>query len=79
MPGASVSFREWPPERFAQIALHLYRSEGMRSLICGMETDRSKAEAIISAAPNVPIDNLCGRLSLLQMICLIQPQRYRSD
>jgi ADP-heptose:LPS heptosyltransferase len=71
MPGASVSFREWPPARFAQIALHLYHSKGMRSLIFGTEADRAKAEAIISAAPNVFIENLCGRLSLPQMICLI--------
>jgi ADP-heptose:LPS heptosyltransferase len=71
MPGASVSFREWPPDRFAQIALYLYRSKGIRSVICGTETDRPKAEAIIRAASNVPIDNLCGRLSLPQMICLI--------
>jgi ADP-heptose:LPS heptosyltransferase len=71
MPGASTPLREWPPERFAQVALHLFRSRGLRSLVLGSEADRPKGDAIIRAAPEIPMDNLCGRLSLPQMICLI--------
>jgi ADP-heptose:LPS heptosyltransferase len=71
MPGASVSFREWPPDRFAQVVRHLYQSRGMHSLVLGTEADRLKADAIVRAAPGVPVENLCGRLSLSQMVCLI--------
>jgi ADP-heptose:LPS heptosyltransferase len=70
MPGASMAFREWPPERFAEIVLHLSQSRGMRMVFLGTQGDRAKADAIIKASPGVPVDNLCGRLSLPQIAYL---------
>jgi hypothetical protein len=71
MPGASVAYREWPPERFAEVALHLFRTRNISSLILGTEADRPKAEAIRAAAPEVPMENFCGRLSLTQIVSVI--------
>jgi ADP-heptose:LPS heptosyltransferase len=71
MPGASMAYREWPPERFAKVALYLFRTRKIPSLIMGTEGDRPKAEAIMAAAPEVPMENFCGRLSLTQIVSLI--------
>jgi ADP-heptose:LPS heptosyltransferase len=71
MPGASVAFREWPPGYFAQVSQHLFRSMGIRSVILGTSGDRTKGEIIVNAAPGVPIENLCGQLTLSQMIGVI--------
>jgi hypothetical protein len=39
MPGASDAFREWPPDRFAQVARHLFETRGLRTLVLGTKAD----------------------------------------
>jgi ADP-heptose:LPS heptosyltransferase len=71
MPGASEKFREWPPERFAEVARHLYKTRGLRGVILGSAADRTKGAAMQQAAPEIPWENLCGQLTLAQVVGLI--------
>jgi ADP-heptose:LPS heptosyltransferase len=71
MPGASDAFREWPPDRFAQVARHLFETRGLRILVLGTKADSPKALVIQRAAPEVPVENLCGQLNLPQVVYLM--------
>jgi ADP-heptose:LPS heptosyltransferase len=71
MPGANQAFRQWPPECFAQVARHLYSTYGMRIVILGNHSDKSKAAVMRKAAPEIPMENLCGELSLPQIVWLV--------
>lgn len=71
MPGASDAFREWPPERLAQVARHLFETRGLQAVMIGTAGDRPKAEALRRAAPGVPAHNLCGELGLPQVVYLL--------
>jgi ADP-heptose:LPS heptosyltransferase len=71
MPGASDAFREWPPDRFAQVARHLFETRGLRILILGTKTDSPKALSIQQAASSVPVENFCGQLTLPQVVYLM--------
>jgi ADP-heptose:LPS heptosyltransferase len=71
MPGASEAFREWPPERFAAVARHLHSTRQLRLLVLGTKADSPKAEAIRRAAPGVPVESLCGKLTLSQVVYMM--------
>jgi len=71
MPGASESFREWPPERFAQIARHLYLTRGLQIILLGSQADWPKAVLVQKNTPEIPIVNLCGTLTLSQVVYLV--------
>jgi len=71
LPGASESFREWPPERFAEVGRHLFLNHGLRSVVIGSRADHSKALTIQKCIPEIPTDNLCGQLTLPQVIYLM--------
>jgi ADP-heptose:LPS heptosyltransferase len=71
MPGASDAFREWPPDRFAQIARHLSETRGLRIVVLGTKADSPKAIAVQQAVPTASVENLCGQLSLPQVAFLM--------
>jgi len=71
MPGASDAFREWPAERFAQVARHLSEKWGLRILVMGTKGDSLKAQAIQQAVPDLKVENLCGQLNLPQVAFLM--------
>jgi ADP-heptose:LPS heptosyltransferase len=71
MPGASDAFREWPTDSFAQVARHLFEARGLRIVILGTKADAPKGEAIRRTAATVPLENLCGKLTLPQVIYLM--------
>ncbi|MCE0524024.1 MAG: hypothetical protein LV480_14035 [Methylacidiphilales bacterium] len=71
MPGASDAFREWPPDRFAQVARHLFEARKLRILVLGTRADSPKALAIQRAAPAVAVEDLCGQLTLPQVVQLM--------
>ena len=71
MPGASDAFREWPPDRFAQVARHLFEARGLCILVLGTKADSPKALSIQRAVPAVAVENLCGKLTLPQVVYLM--------
>ncbi len=71
MPGASQPFRQWPLQCFAEVARHLHATYGLRVVILGSPGDRPKAVDVQGAAPEIPMQNLCGDLTLPQMVWVI--------
>lgn len=71
MPGATDAFREWPPDRFAHVARHLFKTRGLRILILGTKADSPKALSIQQAASTVPVEDFCGQLTLPQVVYLM--------
>lgn len=67
--GAGALRRQWPPERFRQIAVRLNRELGMTVLVTGSSAEAPLAAAISQGDPE--IRDLCGKLTLLQLICLM--------
>jgi ADP-heptose:LPS heptosyltransferase len=71
LPGASESFREWPPERFAEVGRQLFLNHGLRPVIIGSQADSSKAQVIQQFIPEIPTLNLCGTMTLTQVVYLM--------
>lgn len=61
-PGAAEAYRQWEPERFAQVADALSR-EGLRAVLLGSGADR-EAAAQVREVMREPVVDLTGRLSL---------------
>lgn len=75
-PGARHALRRWSPENFAHIANRLHNEFGLRGAICGSQGERTFANLIIEAMPHhVPILNLCGETSLLELGNVISQAR----
>jgi len=70
-PGAGAILRRWPPERFAALAIALHTSHGLQPVICGSGADAAMGEAIAAQLGNLPVTNLCGATSLLELIGVI--------
>lgn len=70
-PGASWSGRQWPTERFAQIATKIYIQTGVMTVICGGPADIHLATTICKTA-TIPIMDLTGKTSLSQLIGAIK-------
>ena len=56
-PGMDLPEKRWPPERFAQLADHLYGSEGAQIAIVGSPLDESACRAMraVMRAPSVDL------------------------
>jgi ADP-heptose:LPS heptosyltransferase len=71
MPGAGDAFREWPQDRFAQVARHLFEARGLHILVLGTKGDSPKAVSIQQTAPTGAVEDLCGQLTLPQVVYLM--------
>ena len=72
-PGASDAGRQWPPERFAQLAELIHAQTGWQTVVCGSGADSVRAGAV--AGPGVQgraMVNLAGQTSLLALIDVIR-------
>ena len=69
-PGASWKGREWPVEKFAEIANKIYTATGWRCVICGGPTDSETATAL-SEGLSLPLVNWVGRTSLSQLASIL--------
>jgi len=69
-PGAGIPRREWPTERFQEIAIRLQRDLGFTVLVTGTKAEQGLTDSICSV--NHPeIRSLAGKLSVLQLIGLL--------
>jgi ADP-heptose:LPS heptosyltransferase len=71
MPGANEAYREWPADRFAQVARHLFETHGWRVFVLGTKADVAKARTIRQAAPANAVEDFCGQLTLPQIVYLM--------
>ncbi len=62
-PGAGRSIKEWPIERFVELARRLAGEEGATLVVTGSSGEIAKASAIRAAAPGAVLD-LAGKLGL---------------
>ena len=72
-PCSSHSLRNWSAERYAAVAAHAVRRQGMRVILCGGPTaeERAMGEAIAVAAAPTPLINQIGRDTLPELLALL--------
>ncbi|MGW9020342.1 glycosyltransferase family 9 protein [Leucobacter chromiiresistens] len=68
--GAFYGSRQWPVERFAEVARAL-RDEGRRVVVTGDERDEPRAAAVAAAAGLPEEDVLAGRIGLAEFAAVI--------
>lgn len=71
-PCASHALRNWSAERYAAVADHAQRNQGMRVMLCGgpSRAEREMADAILAKARTGPLD-LVGKDTLPEVLALI--------
>jgi heptosyltransferase I len=71
-PCASHPLRNWSAERYAQVADHAARYQGMRVLLCGGRSpqERAMADAILANCCTGPID-LVGKDTLPELLAVL--------
>jgi len=78
-PAASAPFKEWPPERFAELARALTASDGplpgARVVLFGGPGDEATARAVISGLGGVETLDLTGRLDLVAAAAILPRAR----
>lgn len=69
-PGAGWANRQWPSERFAELAGRLYGATGWKGVVCGGSGEAALAERLreLSAAP---LENLAGKTTLVELAALV--------
>ena len=73
-PGASISGKRWPLERFAETAQHVTRQYRWQGVVCGGAADKLLAEKLCRMA-SVPLLNLVGLTSLDQLATILAHAR----
>ncbi len=74
VPGASWSGRQWPPDRFAEIANRLGREMGLKAVICGSGDESALCQRVVEHT-EVEVLNLAGQTSLLNLVELVRGAR----
>jgi ADP-heptose:LPS heptosyltransferase len=70
-PGAGYSYKQWPVERFAQIAVRIHHRTRWTGLVCGSGPEALLGQRLIELA-GVPLENWMGRTSLVELAALIR-------
>jgi len=71
---AHTRLRSWPTDRFAEVARWLVEKIGARVVLTGTAVDRPLTEFIARSA-RVPVLNLAGQLTLIELAALIRRLR----
>ncbi len=67
------NFRNWPADRYAEVATEAVRRHGMRVILTGGPSDEERAYAeAISARAGVPVTDCIGRTSLKELFALLE-------
>ena len=69
-PSGGRRVKQWPIERWAEVATRLQQEEGATILITGSEADRPLAMALAKSLPGKALD-LAGRLGVREMMALL--------
>jgi ADP-heptose:LPS heptosyltransferase len=70
-PGASHAIKQWPAERFAELANRIAKTYDTRILICGAPSDRETQELVTSKV-SAPVVHLAGKTDLLQLAAVLK-------
>ncbi|MDX2191466.1 MAG: glycosyltransferase family 9 protein [Bacteroidota bacterium] len=69
-PGARVHLRQWPEDKFAEIAKKIFQKYKLIGVICGSENEYNLGESIKNSS-EAPLINLSGNTSLEELINII--------
>lgn len=73
-PGASLTQKNWPADRFAQIANHIYKQTGLAAVILGAGGEQPIADRLkghLSPQTAINVMDLVGKTSLFDVIDII--------
>ncbi|MDQ5955534.1 MAG: hypothetical protein QG621_537 [Patescibacteria group bacterium] len=70
-PAAGNRIKQWPPERFASVAGHLFK-QGFKLVVVGGKNDQNETKAMLDAMRPVAVVNTVGTLSIEQLKALMQ-------
>ena len=73
--GASWAGRQWPIEKFSELASLVFHETGMSAVICGGATERQLGEALI-AIMDIPVVNMVGETSLAELVAVIRDAQF---
>lgn len=68
-PSAGNKVKEWPPERFAQVAEHI--AVRMPVVVIGTKRDRAEVDVMFKAIQNPRVSNACGKFNLDELKAFI--------
>lgn len=74
-PGASQTRRQWPIEKFSEVASLVFHETGMSAVVCGGVTERQLGEALI-AFMDIPVVNMVGETSLAELVAVIRDAQF---
>jgi len=79
-PGAGNKIKEWPPERFAEVAQHIWKKYALPIVILGSSVDQEEVSAMLKAlAPAIQsglqVLDTCGKLSIDELKAMIARAR----
>lgn len=71
-PTASLPVKQWPVERFSQLAQRIYKRTGYHLVLCGTEQDKQAVDGFIEGLEGVPYINYAGKTDVRQFIEIIR-------
>lgn len=71
-PGAAWKPRQWPQERFADLARRIYNHKGWIGVICGGPGEEMLAQQLLTLAGNTPLLNLSSKINLVEFAGVIR-------
>lgn len=74
-PGAGWVRRQWPVERFAELAKRIDRRYGLTSVICGGPGEEGLAEQLLELNDGTPLINLVGKTDLVELAGIIKKSK----
>jgi ADP-heptose:LPS heptosyltransferase len=66
-PGAGLTAKQWPPERFAALIDRIHAQTGWSTLLCGHTSDTDIAAGILRRTNAERVQNMCGRTTLNEL------------
>lgn len=74
-PGASLPVKQWPVERFGQLAQRIYKRTGYELILCGTAQDKQVVSSFLDEIEGVPYINYTAKTDVRQFIEIIRNAR----
>jgi ADP-heptose:LPS heptosyltransferase len=74
VPGAGTPVKQWPVQRFGEIAARIHQKTGWTSIVCGGPGDEPLGN-ILAQESAAPLENWCGRTSLPELVAILAGAR----
>lgn len=70
IPGAGTPSKQWPTQRFKEVAERIYQRTGWTSVICGGKNDEQLGKEVLEGN-TMPAENWCNRTSLPELAAIL--------